>query len=719
MIYIIISVDRRQQQIIPTLRGLFMSSLLQTKIEYLQGVGPHKASLLQQELQLFTFEDFIQYYPFRYKDRSQIHTIAALEASLSYVQLRGTLCHIEIIQTGTKRLLAHLKDSTGTITLIWFKKLQWILKKLQPGVVYTVFGKLTIYGQQMSLVHPELEVYIPGQKDNFDLLPVYHTTEKLKAKYVDSNALARLQRTLLVKVACHIPETLPSMLLQQYRLVDKSEAIRNIHFPKNDELLHQARLRLKFEELFYLQLQLLQLKQIQLEKRPGKILHDTQLLHKFYETGLPFTLTGAQKRVVKEIYRDLKSGQQMNRLVQGDVGSGKTMVAFLSMLICIGSGAQVAMMAPTELLAEQHYQELQAFVQPMNLAVTLLTGATKKQKKEAILASLQTGAPQIVIGTHALLSATVNFNNLGLAIIDEQHRFGVVQRAKLWTQRQAYFPHVLVMTATPIPRTLALTFYGDLDVSVIDEMPAGRKPIKTIHYYDAQRLKVFQFLRKQIIAGRQVYIVYPLIEESKKWDYKNLIDGYESICRAFPEFPISIVHGQMHTADKAYEMQRFVKGETKLMVATTVIEVGVNVPNATVMVVENAERFGLAQLHQLRGRVGRGSEQAYCILMTSMQLNSKSRERLRTMVRTNDGFEIADVDLQLRGPGDLLGVQQSGALDFKIADLAQDGEILQAARTAAQNILQEDPMLTHPHNLPIQTQLVHMRTHAVPWSEVS
>jgi ATP-dependent DNA helicase RecG len=698
-----------------------MSSLLQTKIEYLQGVGPNKALLLQQELQLFTFEDFVQYYPFRYQDRSQLHTIEALQksAAYSYVQLRGTLCHIKTIQSGKKRLLAQFRDNTGAITLLWFKGLHWVLKKLQLGVVYTVFGKLTFYGQQMSLVHPDLEVFIPEQENVLSLLPVYHTTEKLKAKYIDSNALARLQRNLLEKIAYHIPETLPSSLLQRYKFVGKSEALLNIHFPKDHDSLHKARLRLKFEELFYLQLRLLQLKQVRLEKRSGRVLHDTQLLRNFYTTGLPFILTGAQKRVVKEIYQDFRSGKQMNRLVQGDVGSGKTMVAFLSMLICLGSGAQVAMMAPTELLAEQHYQELQALVQPMNIIITLLTGATKKQKRDAILASLQTSVPQIVIGTHALLSTTVNFNNLGLAIIDEQHRFGVAQRAKLWTQRQAYFPHVLVMTATPIPRTLALTCYGDLDVSVIDEMPVGRKSIKTIHYYDAQRLKVFQLLRKQIVAGRQAYIVYPLIEESEKLDYKNLIDGYESICRAFPEFPISIVHGRMHAADKAYEMQRFTKGETKLMVATTVIEVGVNVPNATVMVIENAERFGLAQLHQLRGRVGRGNEQAYCILMTSTELNNKSRERLRTMVRTNDGFEIADADLQLRGPGDLLGVQQSGALDLKIADLAQDNKVLQEARTAAQHILKEDPTLTKPQNLPIQTQLEHIRNHSVPWSSIS
>jgi ATP-dependent DNA helicase RecG len=700
-------------------RAFLMPHFLQTKIEYLQGVGPSRALLLQQELQLSTFEDLIQYYPFRYKDRSQLHTIEELEANISYVQLRGAICHIKTIQSGKKRLLAQLKDSTGVITLIWFKGFQWILKKLQLGVVYTVFGKLATYGQQISLIHPELEVFIPGQKNDFDLLPVYHTTEKLKAKYIDSNFLAKLQRNILAKAARHIPETLPQQLRHRYQLVSKSDALMHIHFPKDHTSLNQARFRLKFEELFYIQLRLLKLKQIRLEKRPGKILRDTQLLHKFYTNGLLFVLTEAQKRIVKEIYHDLRSGKQMNRLVQGDVGSGKTMVAFLSMLICLGSGAQVAMMAPTELLAAQHHQDLQAFVQPINIPITLLTGATKKQKRDAILTSLQTGTPQIIIGTHALLSATVNFDNLGLAIIDEQHRFGVIQRAKLWTKRQAYFPHVLVMTATPIPRTLALTFYGDLDISVIDEMPAGRKPIKTIHYYDAQRLKVFQFIKQQIVAGRQVYIVYPLIKESEKLDYKNLMDGYESICRAFPEFPISIVHGQMHAADKAYEMQRFTKGETKLMVATTVIEVGVNVPNATVMVIENAERFGLAQLHQLRGRVGRGKEQAYCILMTGTQLNSKSRERLQTMVRTNDGFEIADVDLQLRGPGDLLGVKQSGVLDLKIADLAQDSEILQAARIAAQHILKEDPMLTHPQNIPIQTQLAHIRSHAVPLSSVS
>jgi ATP-dependent DNA helicase RecG len=696
-----------------------MPSFLKTKIEYLPGVGPSKAILLQQELQLHTFEDLIQYYPFRYKDRSQLYTIKELATGMSYVQLRGTISHVKTIRPEKKRLLAYFQDKTGEVALVWFKGLQWILKKIRPGVVYTLFGKPTVYGQQISFIHPELEVFTSTQDDHCCLFPVYCTTEKLKAKYIDSNALAMLQRNILEKSVNHIPETLPDQLRQQYKLMDRSSALLNIHFPKDHVRLSQAQRRLKFEELFYLQLQLLQLKQIRMQRQQGKVFCAVHLLQRFYTHSLPFPLTGAQKRVVKEIYHDLRSGYQMNRLVQGDVGSGKTMVAFLSMLICIGSGAQVAMMAPTELLAEQHYQSLQAFAEPMHITIALLTGDTKKKQRDAILDSLQVGTLQILVGTHALLNATVKFKALGLAVIDEQHRFGVIQRAQLWTKISTYFPHVLVMTATPIPRTLAMTFYGDLDISVMDEMPAGRRPIKTVHYYDAQRIKVFQFLKDQMATARQVYIVYPLIEASKTLDYKNLLDGYESICRAFPEVPISMIHGQMRAVDKAYEMQRFVKRETLLMVSTTVIEVGVNVPNATVMVIENAERFGLSQLHQLRGRVGRGSAQAYCILMTGDHLNSKSRERIHTMVRTNDGFEIADVDLRLRGPGDLLGVQQSGALDFKIADLAQDGKILQAARAVAQQLMQEDAALRQPHNLPIKVQLERIRSNKIHWRSMS
>ncbi|MEL6358619.1 MAG: ATP-dependent DNA helicase RecG, partial [Bacteroidota bacterium] len=540
-----------------------------------------------------------------------------------------------------------------------------------------------------------------------------------KAKYLDSKALARLQHNLLQKAASHVKETLPLPLLQQYKLISKIEALRNIHFPKDQGSLQKARLRLKFEELFYVQVQLLQHKQVRVEKQPGPVFQDTQLLHRFYHQLLPFALTNAQQRVVKEIYQDFRSGHQMNRLVQGDVGSGKTMVAFLGMLICIGGGAQIAMMAPTEILAEQHYKGLQDFAQPLNISIALLTGSTPRKQRKEIIEALQAGTIQLLVGTHALLNTEVAFSRLGLAVIDEQHRFGVAQRAKLWTKNQDYFPHVLVMTATPIPRTLAMTLYGDLDVSVIDEMPAGRKPIKTLHYYDTQRLKAFGLLKQQIAAGRQVYMVYPLIEESEKLDYKNLMDGYESICRAFPEFPVSIIHGQMSATDKEYEMQRFAQGETKIMVATTVIEVGVNVPNASVMVIENAERFGLAQLHQLRGRVGRGSEQSYCILMTDTKLGSKSRERIQTMVRTNNGFEIADVDLQLRGPGDLLGIQQSGLLDLKIADLSQDSKILQAARAAAQHLLEEDPTLAQPPNAPVKTTLAHTRSHTVNWGSIS
>ena len=694
-----------------------MPSFLQTKIEYLSGIGPKKAVLLQRELHLYTFEDLIQHYPFRYNDRSCLHKVVDVRTGMDYVQLRGTLVHIQHIQTGKKRLLASLQDDTGEMRLAWFQGLPWILKNLQPGVVYTVIGKPIHYNHQLMLVHPELEIASTNTPSNLSLLPVYHTTDKLRIQRVDSKNLARIQRNLLVQANHRIPETLPNELLKRYKLVSKSTAWHNIHFPKTHEYLRHARTRLKFEELFYLQLQLLQLKKIQLEKRKGEILRHTKLLRDFFTTGLPFTLTEAQKRVVREIHQDLQSGHQMNRLLQGDVGSGKTMVAFLSMLIGIGSNTQVAMMAPTELLAEQHYNELQGFAQAMNISIALLTGSTKKKPREEISTALQAGTLKILVGTHALLSADVVFKKLGLAVIDEQHRFGVSQRAKLWTKEQAYLPHVLVMTATPIPRTLAMTFYGDLDVSVIDEMPAGRKPIKTMHYYDAQRLKVFRFLEDQIVASKQVYVVYPLIEESEKLHYKNLMDGYESIRRAFPQFPVGIVHGQMRALDKTYEMQRFVKGETKILVATTVIEVGVNVPNATVMVIENAERFGLAQLHQLRGRVGRGNSQAYCLLMTSTQLSNKSKERIQTMVRTNNGFEIADVDLQLRGPGDLLGVQQSGILDFKIANLAQDSDLLQEARMAAQQLLKEDPTLTHPKNLPIKTQLERTH-HVVHWGRV-
>lgn len=695
-----------------------MTSFFQTKIEFLKGVGPNKAVLLHQELQIETFGDLVQHFPFRYEDRTQFHTIAMLREDLPYVQLKGAIRYIKSIETGKKRLIASFKDETGEVKLVWFQRIPWIRKQLQPGVLYTVFGKPTTYHGQISLIHPELTIFTAIQAQAQPILPVYPTTEKLKAHYLDSKAIGRLQQNLLRQLPQSITEPIPAYLRQRYKMMGKREALLNIHFPTSYKILQQARFRLKFEELFYIQLQLLQLRQVRLEKQAGKIFRDISLLSQFYHTELPFKLTNAQKRVVREIYQDLQSGKQMNRLLQGDVGSGKTMVAFLSMLIVLGSGGQVAMMAPTEILSEQHYKGLQQFTASMNIRIAMLTGSTKSSERNKLLAALEQGSLQILVGTHALISDMVTFKNLGLAVIDEQHRFGVAQRAKLWQKNQQYMPHVLIMTATPIPRTLAMTLYGDLDVSVIDAMPAGRKPIKTLHYYDAQRLKVFRFISEQIAQGRQAYIIYPLIEESTKLAYKNLIDGYESICRAFPAMPISIIHGKMKATDKDYEMQRFVKGETKIMVSTTVLEVGVNVPNASVMVIENAEYFGLAQLHQLRGRVGRGSEQSYCILMTDYKLNEKSRERIQTMVGTNDGFRIADVDLRLRGPGDLIGVQQSGVLDLKIADLGQDEKILQAAREAAKQVIQEDPMLIHPEHSGIKAQLDFIHSHTKNWSSI-
>ena len=693
---------------------------LQNSIEYLKGVGPRRAALLQKELHVATFGDLIHHYPLRYEDRSQLHTVATLHEDMPYAQLRGKLTHMRHVQSGKERVMATFRDDTGEISLVFFRGLSWILQKLKTDTVYTLFGKVSAFNHQLSMVHPEVEPFVDAQEQFPTVKPVYATTEKLRAQSLDSRGLARLQHTLLQKAATQtLPETLPKALLQRYQLVDRSTALAHIHFPPTADALQKARQRLKFEELFYIQVQLLQTRKVRLDKHPGKVLANAELLNRFYHTGLPFALTGAQKREIKEIYHDLKSGHQMNRLVQGDVGSGKTMVAFLGMLLCIGSQTQAALMAPTEILAEQHFHDLQTMAEPLGVHVALLTGTTKRKARNKILTALERGELHLLVGTHALLNEAVQFQDLGLAVIDEQHRFGVAQRAKLWSKTQAYFPHILVMTATPIPRTLAMTLYGDLDVSVIDEMPAGRKPIKTLHYYDAHRLKVFQFLKGQIEAGRQVYIVYPLIEESEKLDYKNLMDGYESICRAFPEVPMSIVHGQMYAVDKEYEMRRFVQGETKIMVATTVIEVGVNVPNATVMVIENEERFGLAYLLQLRGWVVLGSMQSYCLLMTKDKLNPHSQERIRTMVRTHDGFEIADVDLKLRGPGDLLGVQQSGVLDLKIADLSQDGRLLQTAREAAQEVLRGDPALTQPQHVCIQEQLTHLQPSAVGWGSIS
>ena len=697
-----------------------MTGFFDTKIEFLKGVGPQRSALLNSELGIFTYGDLIQYYPFRYFDRTRFYKIADLNEDMPFVQLKGRIRYLETVGPPRRqRLVAYFGDGTGEIQLVWFKGLQWILKKLRTNIDYVVFGKPSRIGRQLNIAHPEIEPLTAQNDKGGYLQPVYSTTEKLKNRYLDSKAIAKLQRTLTAIAFRHIHETLPQDLAHQHRLLPKNQAISNIHYPENQQMLSQAQYRLKFEELFFIQLRLLKLKLTRREKFKGTVFNNADLLTDFYNHHLPFELTNAQKKVIKEIYRDMRSGSQMNRLLQGDVGSGKTIVAFICMLIAIGNGSQTAMMAPTEILANQHYDGLRAYADKMKLNIALLTGSSKTAERRDIHERLLQGSLHILVGTHALLEDVVQFQNLGLAVIDEQHRFGVAQRAKLWGKNELTYPHVLVMTATPIPRTLAMTLYGDLDVSVIDQLPAGRKPIKTVHYYDPNRLKVFGFLKQQIELGRQAYIVYPLIEESAKVDLKHLEDGYESISRAFPGYPISIVHGKMKADVKEYEMDRFVKGETKIMVATTVIEVGVNVPNATVMVIENSERFGLAQLHQLRGRVGRGGDQSYCILMTDYKLSKEARTRIKTMVKTTDGFVIADTDLKLRGPGDISGTQQSGLMALTIADLGQDGEILQLARKAAQKILDDDPELAKPQNKNILSQINRQKKTELNWSRVS
>jgi len=697
-----------------------LSTIFDTRIEYLKGVGPQKAELLNKELSIFTYGDLLQHYPFRYEDRSTFLKIKDLHEELEHVQVIARIKSIDLVGMGPKkRLVAVVVDDTGEMEMTWFKGITWVLKRLPLGGSFIFLGKPALFGRKWSMAHPEMEPIAAANETRNKFQPVYSTTEKLKIRYLDSRGISRILEQLLPLVYPQVQETLSPGILDQYRLVGKKEALRQIHFPSSLEGLSQARKRLKFEEFFYLQLRLLTLKVTRTEKSLGQVLRSTQLLTEFYTKHLPFELTNAQKRVIREIFEDMKSGKQMNRLIQGDVGSGKTMVAFISMLLAIGSGAQTCIMAPTEILANQHYEGLRAYAEAMGLQIALLTGSTKKAARKVLHEALESGELTLLVGTHALLEEVVQFKNLGLAIVDEQHRFGVAQRAKLWAKNEQYQPHVLVMTATPIPRTLAMTLYGDLDVSVIDELPAGRKPIQTVHRYDKDRLKVFGFIQEEIKKGRQVYIVYPLIEESQSLDLKNLMDGYESIARAFPQVPLSIVHGGMKADAKDYEMQRFVKGETKIMVATTVIEVGVNVPNASVMIIENAERFGLSQLHQLRGRVGRGAEQSYCILMSKMELSRDSRVRLDTMVRTNDGFEIADVDLRLRGPGDLMGTQQSGITDLLIADLSKDAPLLTLARDAAQQVLAADPTLERPEHFAILRQVRAQKNTAVNWSRIS
>ncbi len=683
-----------------------MPAFLQTEIEFLKGVGPQRGELLRKEMEVKTFGDLLRYYPFRYVDRSVIHRIRDISPLTQYIQLKGRITGFrQLGDKRQKRLIATFRDESGEIDLLWFQSVDWILKSLKPNIEYLVFGKPTVFNGEYNITHPEVELFTDEIKSSGKgLQPVYSSTEKAKKKNLDSRGIARLTRTLTEQLKERdVPEFLPLEIMQQFHLAARYNAMLNIHFPKSEALLADATRRLKFEELFIIQLQLMKVKSNRGKVSRGFIFEKIDnKFDKFYKENLKFELTGAQKRVIKEIRKDTLSGKQMNRLLQGDVGSGKTIVALLVMLMAIDNGFQACLMAPTEILAFQHFESLMDLLKGTGVEVALLTGSIKGKARKFILENLAEGKINIAIGTHALLEDEVLFKNIGLVVIDEQHRFGVAQRAKMW-QKNTTPPHILVMTATPIPRTLAMTVYGDLDVSVIDELPPGRKPIRTVHRLDSARSRVFGFMKEEIQKGRQIYIVYPLIEESEALDLKHLMDGYESISRAFPkpEYQLSIVHGRMRAADKDYEMQRFVRGETQIMVATTVIEVGVNVPNASVMIIENAERFGLAQLHQLRGRVGRGAEQSFCILMTGHKLSNESKQRISVMCKTNDGFVIAEEDLKLRGPGDIEGTQQSGVVNLRLADLVTDAPILEAARNAAQQLIEADSTLALPQHKPL------------------
>ncbi len=696
------------------------SHFFESDLATLRGMTPARLSLLQTELGLFTFGDLIQYFPFRYEDRTLLTPIAEINDQMENVQFIGRIKYKEKIGVGRReRLVAECCDETGCIELVWFQGVKWIEKSLVSGVDFLFYGKPGVFNGQIQMTHPEMEVYKGPQISEKFFQPIYPLTEKLRKKYIDSKLIASLQKSLLEVSFPYIRETLPQEIIQQFKLISKQEALYHIHLPQSENWLHQARRRLKFEELFYNQLRLIKQNLVRKTAFPGQVFSSAALLTTFYKDHLPFSLTEAQKKVIREIFEDMRSGNQMNRLLQGDVGSGKTIVAFISMLLAIDNGTQACLLAPTEILADQHFQGLKKFADLLGISIAKLTGSVKKKDRVEIHEGLESGTLNILVGTHAIFEDVVQFKNLGLCIIDEQHRFGVAQRAKLWDKNKQIHPHVLVMTATPIPRTLAMTLYGDLDVSVIDELPAGRKPIQTIHRYDSHRLQVFGFIQSEIQKGRQVYIVYPLIEESEKMDFKDLMDGHESITRAFPEIPLGILHGKMKPADKDFEMARFVKNETKIMVATTVIEVGVNVPNASVMIIESAERFGLAQLHQLRGRVGRGAEQSYCLLLTDYKISADTKKRIETMVRTNNGFEIAEVDLQLRGPGDIGGTRQSGAIDLMIADLSKDGEILKVARETAVSILNEDPNLEHDKNAMIRDQVRQQKKDTTNWARIS
>ncbi|MEO2051971.1 MAG: ATP-dependent DNA helicase RecG [Allomuricauda sp.] len=698
-------------------------NFLQTPLAYLKGVGPNRAETLKSELGLETFRDLLHLFPNRYLDRTSYYKVNQLQPSGADVQVVGKIIHIKTVeQKRGKRLVATFVDETGQMELVWFRGHKWIKESLQINEPYVVFGRVSKYGSMFSMPHPDMELLSKHQQGlKIAMQPIYPSTEKLVNKGITNRVVSQMLQQLLLESGGQFAESLPQSILEELRLISKSDALLNIHFPKNQELLAKAQFRLKFEELFFVQMQLISKKMLRKQKIKGLPFENVgEKFTDFFANHLPFELTEAQKRVIKEIRNDLGSNAQMNRLLQGDVGSGKTIVALMCMLLAIDNGFQACLMAPTEILATQHYNGLKELLVHMDVKIALLTGSTKKSERTLLHNQLENGNLNILVGTHAVLEDKVQFKNLGLAIVDEQHRFGVAQRSKLWRKNETP-PHILVMTATPIPRTLAMSLYGDLDVSVIDELPPGRKPVKTVHRFDSNRLKVFRFIKDEIKKGRQIYIVYPLIQESEAMDYKDLMDGYESIARDFPlpEYQISIVHGKMKPADKDYEMERFLKGETQIMVATTVIEVGVNVPNASVMIIESSERFGLSQLHQLRGRVGRGAEQSYCILMTGHKLSDDAKTRLQTMTSTNDGFEIAEVDLKLRGPGDLMGTQQSGILNLKIADIVKDNQILKTARYHAIQLLKNDPRLEKPENKPVLHAYSKMMANKTIWNYIS
>ncbi len=701
-----------------------VKDIFETHVTYLKGVGPKKAKLLVDELDIHTFNDLINYFPFRYVDKSKFYKVKDITTDAVWFQLKGTITQINSVgDKRTRYITARFQDESGSIDLVWFRGLKWIKSQFEPGKEYVVFGKPSVFKNHFNFVHPEVEGFEKVQHDiSLNRLEgIYNSSEKLKNSGLGSKGFSRIIKQLLNQTGDQIRESLPGYIVKHYHLLDRKTALINIHFPEDPKIIEKARHRLKFEELLLVQLQILQQKHNLKQKIRGHIFNKVgDYLNEFYAEHLPFELTNAQKRVIKEIRADIKSGKQMNRLLQGDVGSGKTLVALMNMLIAIDNGFQACLMAPTEILAKQHFATLINMLGNMNISIELLTGSTSQKERTELHKKLLDGSLQILIGTHAVIEDTVQFNNLGFVVIDEQHRFGVEQRARLWKKNDIP-PHILIMTATPIPRTLAMTVYGNLDVSIIDELPPGRKPIKTLHFWESKRLRVYGFMRQQIKEGRQIYVVFPLISESEKLDLRNLMEGFETIVKEFPppEYQVSVVHGKLKSKEKDVEMKRFVDGVTNIMVSTTVIEVGVDVPNASVMIIENAERFGLSQLHQLRGRVGRGAEQSYCILMSGNKLSNEGRKRLEVMVSTNDGFKIAEADLQLRGPGDLQGTRQSGILDFKIANLASDGELIAKTNKIAAHVLKKDASLIHPENKLLKEQLELIRKGGQNWGRIS